>query len=49
MRSGFHFPMIPSKVATDHVFALELSLTLINISRLRFLHFVIDTQSYCHY
>ena len=23
MLSGFHFPMISSKVATDHVFALE--------------------------
>ena len=23
MRSGFHFPMISSKLATDHVFALE--------------------------
>ena len=27
----------------------NLSLTLKNLSRLRFLHFVIDTQSYCHY
>ena len=23
MRSGFHFPMISSKLATDHAFALE--------------------------
>ena len=36
MRSGFHIPII-------HVFALEVSLTLINIPRLRFSHFVTDT------
>ena len=36
MRSGFHIPII-------HVFALEVSLTLINIPRLGFSRFVIGT------
>ena len=36
MRSGFHIPII-------HVFALEVFLTLINISRLGFSRFVIGT------
>ena len=41
MRSGFHIPIISSKVVTDHVFALEsFSYINTNIRRLRFSHFV---------
>ena len=44
MRLGFYIPIISFKVVTDHVFALEsFSYININIPRLRFSHFVIDT------
>ena len=43
MRSGFHFPMISSKVATDHVFALE-SFSQIN----KYFKTEILAFCYCH-
>ena len=43
MRSGFHFPMISSNVATDHVFALE-SFSQIN----KYFKTEILVFCYCH-